>query len=161
MGSATGSSSPFLHSPLHYSLFSKSPSPCAPFLNPSPRNALTRRKNRAAMACLKQENPEYDNFCKRRVMLYMGFVAIPLLNMRAEAVEGLVAGEWDFSLCLCMCVCVFFSCIFKILFLGFNFLYCIILHGLELMRFFLWGTECVSYFVYYVNQNVIMTNFPI
>ncbi|KAI3463348.1 hypothetical protein Pfo_020011 [Paulownia fortunei] len=93
MGFVTGGSS-FLHSPLHHSLFSASSAPCTlqpPFLFSSPRNALTRRKNRAAVACLQQESPKDDNFGKRRVILYMGFAAISLLNMRAEAVEGLAA----------------------------------------------------------------------
>lgn len=82
---------------IHHSIFSTSSSPCTlqpPFLFSSPRNALTRRKNRAATACLKQESPKDDNFCKRRVILYMGFASIPLLKLRAEAVEGLAAGEW-------------------------------------------------------------------
>ncbi|KAK4410568.1 MAR-binding filament-like protein 1-1 [Sesamum angolense] len=87
MGFATGSSS-FLH----HSLFLPPSSPC--ILQPpfSPRNGLTPRKNRTAISCSQQEiTPKYEDFCKRRAILFVGFSLIPLLNMRAEAVEGIAA----------------------------------------------------------------------
>ncbi|KAL0380436.1 UNVERIFIED_CONTAM: MAR-binding filament-like protein 1-1 [Sesamum angustifolium] len=87
MGFATGSSS-FLH----HSLFLPPSSPC--ILQPpfSPRNGLTPRKNRTAISCSQQEiTPKDEDFCKRRAILFVGFSLIPLLNMRAEAVEGIAA----------------------------------------------------------------------
>ncbi|KAK4413880.1 MAR-binding filament-like protein 1-1 [Sesamum alatum] len=87
MGFATGSSS-FLH----HSLFLPPSSPC--ILQPpfSPRNGLTPRKNRTAISCSQQEiTPKHEDFCKRRAILFVGFSLIPLLNMRAEAVEGIAA----------------------------------------------------------------------
>ncbi|KAL0463887.1 UNVERIFIED_CONTAM: MAR-binding filament-like protein 1-1 [Sesamum latifolium] len=87
MGFATGSSS-FLH----HSLFLPPSSPC--ILQPpfSPRNGLTPRKNRTAISCSHQEiTPKDEDFCKRRAILFVGFSLIPLLNMRAEAVEGIAA----------------------------------------------------------------------
>ncbi|KAL0397067.1 UNVERIFIED_CONTAM: MAR-binding filament-like protein 1-1 [Sesamum calycinum] len=87
MGFATGSSS-FLH----HSLFLPPSSPC--ILQPpfSPRNGLTPRKIRTAISCSQQEiTPKDEDFCKRRAILFVGFSLIPLLNMRAEAVEGIAA----------------------------------------------------------------------
>ncbi|KAL6539156.1 MAR-binding filament-like protein [Orobanche gracilis] len=80
-----------LHSPLHHPLFSR---PCSlepPFLFSSPRNGLTRRKNRASVDCLERGSPKDESFCRRRPILYMGFAAIPFPNKNAEAVEGINA----------------------------------------------------------------------
>ncbi|KZV56089.1 MAR-binding filament-like protein 1-like [Dorcoceras hygrometricum] len=57
-----------------------------------PRNGLSRRRNRTAMACLRQENSKDDGFCRRRGILLMGFGWIPLLSMRAGALDGLAEG---------------------------------------------------------------------
>lgn len=84
---------------VHHSVFS---TPSSPILFASPRNALSRRKKRAAVACLHQENRKDEDCHSRRAIIYMGFAAIPLLTLRAEAVEGLATpGQ------LTVCVLVF------------------------------------------------------
>lgn len=104
MGFAVGS---YLNSPGYYSLFPISAQPCSSqseFLNFFQRNADNKWKNRSAMACMQNGDPNDTTvFCKRRAILFMGISILPLLKLRAEAVEGL-AGELGFSIYLFQCL---------------------------------------------------------
>ncbi|XP_009615181.1 MAR-binding filament-like protein 1-1 [Nicotiana tabacum] len=87
-------SSCFPQSPLSHSLFSASSSSlCSSQLTPlliSPRNAQNCKKKRpATMLCMHSENQKEVDFCSRRTILFVGFSVLPLLNLRANAVEGL------------------------------------------------------------------------
>ncbi|KAF8407025.1 hypothetical protein HHK36_006149 [Tetracentron sinense] len=42
------------------------------------------------MSSLRRENPSENNFCKRRAILILGISALPLLQLRAKAIEGLL-----------------------------------------------------------------------
>lgn len=77
----------------YYSLFPISAQPCSfqsKFLNFFKRNA-DNKWNRSAMACMQNGDPNDTTFfCKRRAILFTGIPILPLLKLRAEAVEGLV-----------------------------------------------------------------------
>ncbi|XP_073296875.1 MAR-binding filament-like protein 1-1 isoform X2 [Primulina huaijiensis] len=89
VGSVIGNSC-FLHSPLCQFLASDS----SPLPFSDTRNALCRRKKRAAMAFLLQENSKQSDICARRAILFMGFGLVPFLGTRADAVDGYVVG-WN------------------------------------------------------------------
>lgn len=98
MGFAVGSS---FNSPPYHSLFPIFSQPFSShpeFLNFLHRNAYNKKKNRAAMACIRHGNPNDIVFCKRRAILFMSISILPLLKSRAEAVESLAAGELGFRI---------------------------------------------------------------
>ncbi|KAJ7951802.1 MAR-binding filament-like protein 1-1 [Quillaja saponaria] len=57
------------------------------------KNPEFKRKYRAPMASLLQEDPNDGAFCKRRAVLMVGITVLPLLQMRARALEGLATTE--------------------------------------------------------------------
>ncbi|KAG6382218.1 hypothetical protein SASPL_158148 [Salvia splendens] len=70
---------------LPYSIFSK---PLSPIL---PRNAPSRRKKTAAVACLQQQNPKDEKLAPSQSDSLHGFRCNPLLTLRADSVQGLPA----------------------------------------------------------------------
>lgn len=57
-----------------------------------PRNTQRCRKKRPVMASMHSENQKESNVCNRRSILFVGFSVLPLLNLRARALEGLSTG---------------------------------------------------------------------
>ncbi|KAK7816637.1 mar-binding filament-like protein 1-1 [Quercus suber] len=95
MGFFVGSSC-FLHSPLCQSRFlaSSSSSSSQPmFLYSCTRNAETKRKNIAPMASMHHEDPNHSVHLKRRAILFVGITVLPLLQLKARALEGLATEE--------------------------------------------------------------------
>lgn len=90
MGFVTGSSC-FLHSSLY-----QFPLPSSSSLsNSRSRNAHAKQKFRAPMACLRQENTNEGVFCNKRTVVFMGIAALPLLGLRARAIEGLATSKFE------------------------------------------------------------------
>ncbi|XP_049356069.1 MAR-binding filament-like protein 1 [Solanum verrucosum] len=78
----------FPHSPFSASSTSLCSSQFTPLLS-CPINAQRCRKKRPVMASLHSENQKESDFCNRRTVLFVGFSVLPLLNLRARALEGL------------------------------------------------------------------------
>ncbi|KAL5756180.1 hypothetical protein ACOSP7_020608 [Xanthoceras sorbifolium] len=99
MNFAMGSSY-FLQPPLHFPAFSSSSSS---FLSQSSvflysRNAETKRSNRVStMASMRPEEPNKSVFSKRRAILLVGISVLPLLQLRARALEGLASKESELN----------------------------------------------------------------
>ncbi|XP_019198862.1 PREDICTED: MAR-binding filament-like protein 1-1 [Ipomoea nil] len=88
-------SSCFLQSPCPHSLFVYSSSSShSSLLSPShspfffsPRNARNGKKLRPAMARMGAETPNDSDICNRRLILFAGISILPLLQLRARALE--------------------------------------------------------------------------
>ncbi|KAA8540427.1 hypothetical protein F0562_024654 [Nyssa sinensis] len=81
-----------LDSPLYHSIFPSSSSPSSSqhvFSHSCSRNADNKKNNRTAMACMHHENSNDSGICKRRAILFVGISVLPLLKLRARALEGL------------------------------------------------------------------------
>ncbi|KZV40819.1 MAR-binding filament-like protein 1-1 [Dorcoceras hygrometricum] len=90
VGSLIGNSCS-LHSPLcPYLVSDSSPLPFS-----YPRNAVCRKKNRATMAYLHQENPKDSDIFTRRAILFVGFGLVQFLGTRADAVDGYVVEDTE------------------------------------------------------------------
>ncbi|RAL44069.1 hypothetical protein DM860_014990 [Cuscuta australis] len=89
-----------LHSPCHHSIFSSSLSSPPPYLHPpllslsssplilAPRNAQQNRKKLRPAAALVQAETKNDGvFRNRRMILFTGISFLPLLQLRARALE--------------------------------------------------------------------------
>lgn len=60
----------------------------------SNNNAVTKRKKRQfTSACMRQDDTMDVNFTRKRAVLFVGISVLPFLQLRAGAVEGLVASE--------------------------------------------------------------------
>ncbi|KAF5466653.1 hypothetical protein F2P56_016560 [Juglans regia] len=95
MGFLTGSSCYLHSSPLCQSRFPSSSSSFSQstFFHSCARNADTKRKNFAPMACLYHEDPNDGVHRKRRAILFVGISVLPLLQLTARAFEHLGAEE--------------------------------------------------------------------
>ena len=100
MGFLVGSSC-FLHSPLCQSRFlssSSSSSSSQPmFLYSCTRNAETKKKNIAPMASMHHEDPNHSVHLKRRAILFVGITVLPLLQLKARALEGLATSKTKYQ----------------------------------------------------------------
>jgi hypothetical protein len=85
MGFVTGSSC-FMHSPICQSRFPSSSQSI--FFYSSTRNAETKRKSIGPMASMHHEDPKNSVHYKRRAILLVGISVLPLLQLRAGALEG-------------------------------------------------------------------------
>jgi hypothetical protein len=85
MGFVMGSSC-FLHSPICQSRFPSSSQSI--FFYSSTRNAETKRKSIDPRASMHHEDPNNNVHCKRRAILLVGISVLPLLQLRAGALEG-------------------------------------------------------------------------
>lgn len=80
-------SSCFLHSPICQSRFPSSSQSI--FFFSCTRNAETKRKKSIGpMASMRHEDPNNSVHCKRRAILFVGISILPLLQLRAGALEG-------------------------------------------------------------------------
>lgn len=89
MGFVIGSSC-FLQPSLTHSPFS-SYSSRSIFISSS-RNADTNRST-VPMASFSPENSNNENSCQRRTIIFLGFSVLPLLQLRARALEGLTTSK--------------------------------------------------------------------
>ena len=96
MGFFVGSSC-FLHSPLCQSHFPSSSASQPMFLYSCTRNAKTKRKNIAPMASMCHEGPNHSVHLKRRAILFVGITVLPLLQLKARALEGLATSKTKIS----------------------------------------------------------------
>ncbi|KAK6795845.1 hypothetical protein RDI58_009300 [Solanum bulbocastanum] len=78
----------FPHSAFSASSSSLCSSQFIPLLS-CPRIAQRCRNKRPVMASMHSENQKGSDFCNRRTILFVGFSVLPLLNLRARALEGL------------------------------------------------------------------------
>uniref|UniRef100_A0A1S8ACW7 Uncharacterized protein n=1 Tax=Citrus limon TaxID=2708 RepID=A0A1S8ACW7_CITLI len=57
-------------------------------------NARTKRRNRlSAMASMRPGDPKDNIFIRRKTILLVGISVLPLLNLRARALDGLAPSE--------------------------------------------------------------------
>ncbi|CAN4086785.1 unnamed protein product [Withania somnifera] len=88
MGTCCFPQSHLCHSPFAASSSSLCSSQFTPLLS-CPRNAQRCKKKRSVMACMHLESQKASDFCRRRTILFVGFSVLPLLNLRATAVQDL------------------------------------------------------------------------
>lgn len=61
-------------------------------------NARTKRRNRlSAMASMRPGDPKDNIFIRRKTILLVGISVLPLLNLRARALDGLAPSECSVS----------------------------------------------------------------
>ena len=90
-------SSCFLHSPLCQSRFPSSSASQPMFLYSCTRNAETKKKNIAPMASMHHEDPNHSVHLKRRAILFVGITVLPLLQLKARALEGLATSKTKYQ----------------------------------------------------------------
>ncbi|KAJ8553378.1 hypothetical protein K7X08_024056 [Anisodus acutangulus] len=87
MGSCCFPQSPLCHSPFSTSSSSSlCSSQFTPLLSCS-RNGQRCKKKRPVMTCMHSENQKESDFCNRRTIIFVGFSVLPLLNLKATALE--------------------------------------------------------------------------
>ena len=98
MGFLVGSSSScFLQPSLSYPLSSSTSSRSIFFHSSSPKNAEPKRRGTVPMASMNQDDSSYRSPLQRRAILFVGISVLPLLQLRARALDGLATSEQIFS----------------------------------------------------------------